>query len=129
MSCHIHCEWDGYVQFCCQLFEVVVCEVECVFVLQYIVFVTFLYDGEQVAAFRRFVFVDYVLHTFLPSYGELLSCFSSSVCKDSVCQVAFFQERHVDERHASCVEAEEEEVACKFLTMLIGKVHVFQLLH
>ena len=68
-------------------------------------------DGQEVGGWRCWVLVDYGLHVFLPPHEHALSGLLAAVCEEAVGQVGFLEVGHVDEGHATCVEAEEEHVA------------------
>ena len=63
----------------------------------------------------RLVFIDYILHTFLPTNGKALTCLASDIRDVTVFEVGLTKMSQVDERDATEIEAHQEGVSCQFL--------------
>ncbi len=84
------------------------------------------YDGQEVwrACGAAGILTHYILHGPLPLDTEQLPRLPPAVGKYTVLQVAFPEIRHIDERHASGVEREHEQVAGEVEGSLCREVEV-----
>ena len=82
-------------------------------------------DGQEVGGWRCRVFVEYGLHVFLPSHEHALAGLLTAVGEEAVCEVGLLEVGHVDEGHATGVEAEEEHVAGIVEEWAGGEIELF----
>ena len=69
--------------------------------------------GKEIVAPVFEVFIEDGLHLFCPGDDELLTGFAAPIGYIAVFTVGLFEKRHVDETHASEIEAHKEHVARK----------------